>query len=320
LSQESEANLRPSAYSVAGSSSVAALAQVRQQAFSGIAGQARYIPVTRPEVIQPAWLERVFDRLARRAALAGGIAALVLLVALALPVWSALRGGSATASTSSVSVRSSAGVTGTTATRVEDLGAATFVGGVPFVQRLRYFDAVTGAGSPSRLFVAGGREASLAEYLRDVGNQVALPYLNDAINTRDAIERYAVAVAENDRIEQARLGAASAASAPISVWQAPSPDSGTRLPSTVTFYACVGNGFCGNMANGEQAYAGAAACSTNLPFGTRFIIANDPSGRVFTCLDRGALSSTWVDIWFYDAADGWAWQSMVGTSSDIIIK
>jgi hypothetical protein len=216
-------------------------------------------------------------------------------------------------------VTSSAGVTGTTATRVEDLSAATFVGGVPFVQRLRYFDAVTGASSPSQLFVAGGREASLAGYLRDVGNQVALPYLNDALVTSDTIERYAAAVAENERTQQARLTAASAA-APISVWQAPSVASGTQLASTVTFYACIGNGFCGNMANGQQAYDGAAACSSNLPFGTRFTIVNDPSGRVFTCLDRGALSATWVDIWFYDAADGWAWQSLVGTSSDIIIK
>jgi hypothetical protein len=41
---------------------------------------------------------------------------------------------------------------------------------------------------------------------------------------------------------------------------------------------------------------------------------------VFTCLDRGALSATWVDVWFYDIADGWAWQSLVGTSGEIIIK
>jgi hypothetical protein len=318
MSQEPDPNSRQSAYSVTGSRSVAVLAQVRQQAFSGVAGQPRYIPLTRPEAIQPGWLERVFDGLAKQAAVAGGIAALVLIVALALPIWSALRGGEGAAATSSVSVRSSAGVTGTTATRVEDLSATTFVGGVPFVQRLRYFDAVTGASSPSRLFVAGGREASLAEYLRDVGNQVALPYLNDAVNTRDRIELYAAAVEENERAARAQL--AAVVPAPITAWQAPSAASGTRLNSTVTFYACVGNGFCGNMANGQQAYAGAAACSTNLPFGTRFTIADDPSGRVFTCLDRGALSSTWVDVWFYDAADGWAWQSIVGTNSDIIIK
>lgn len=318
MSQELDPNSRPSAYSVTGSSSVAALAQVRQQAFSGIAGQPRYIPLTRPEAIQPGWLERAFDRLAKQAALAGAIAALVLLVALALPVWSAVRGSEGAAATSSVSVRSSAGVTGTTATRVEDLSATTFVGGVPFLQRLRYFDAVTGASSPSRLFVAGGREASLAEYMRDVGNQVALPYLNDAVTTSDTIVRYAAAVDENERAARARL--AAVVPAPIRAWQSPSVAGGTRLNSTVTFYACVGNGFCGNMANGQQAYEGAAACSTNLPFGTRFTIADDPSGRVFTCLDRGALSSTWVDVWFYDIADGWAWQSIVGTNSDIIIK
>jgi hypothetical protein len=318
MSQGKEANLKPSAYSVTGGSSVGALAQVRQQAFSGIAGQPRYIPVSRPDIVEPSWLERVFDRLAKQAALAGGIAAIVLLVALALPVWSALR-GSSSAATSSYSVASSVGVTGTASTRVEDLSAATFVGAVPFIQRLRYFDATTGTMSPSELFVTGGREAGLAGYLRDVGSQVALPYLSDALATSDRIQRYGAAVAENQRIEQAREAALSAA-APISVWQAPLPAAGTRLPSTVTFYSCVGNGFCGNMANGQPAFAGAAACSTNLPFGTRFTIANDPSGRVFTCLDRGALSATWVDIWFYDASDGWAWQSIVGTSSEVIIK
>ena len=57
----------------------------------------------------------------------------------------------------------------------------------------------------------------------------------------------------------------------------------------------------------------------NLPFGTRFVITDDPSQRIFVCLDRGALAATWVDVWFYDVADGWAWQSGLGTRSDIII-
>jgi hypothetical protein len=73
------------------------------------------------------------------------------------------------------------------------------------------------------------------------------------------------------------------------------------------------------MANGQQAFPGAAACSYNMPFGTKFRIENDPAGRVFVCADRGALSASWVDIWFYDNADGWAWQSTVGTRSNIII-
>jgi hypothetical protein len=81
----------------------------------------------------------------------------------------------------------------------------------------------------------------------------------------------------------------------------------------------VGNGFCGNMASGQRPFPGAAACSSNLPMGTRFVIADDPNQTVFTCLDRGALAATWVDVWFYDAADGWAWQANVGTSSEITI-
>ena len=74
------------------------------------------------------------------------------------------------------------------------------------------------------------------------------------------------------------------------------------------------------MANGQQVFAGAAACSYNLSFGTRFQIANDPTGRTYVCLDRGVPNATWVDIWFYDAADGWDWQTAFGsTRGDIII-
>lgn len=88
----------------------------------------------------------------------------------------------------------------------------------------------------------------------------------------------------------------------------------------VTFYACLGNGFCGLMANGQQAFEGAAACSSDLPTGTRFSIVTDPTGRTYECLDRGRLAPTWVDVWWYDAADGWAWQSQVGSWSDIIVQ
>jgi hypothetical protein len=96
--------------------------------------------------------------------------------------------------------------------------------------------------------------------------------------------------------------------------------SGTRIPgATVTFYSCIDNGFCGNMATGDPVFAGAAACSADMPFGTRFVVANDPTGQVFVCMDRGLLAPTWVDVWFYDVADGWAWQAPVGTHSDIII-
>ncbi len=87
----------------------------------------------------------------------------------------------------------------------------------------------------------------------------------------------------------------------------------------VTFYDCLEQGFCGAMYNGEQVYEGAAACSWNLPLGTRFVIENDPTQRVYICLDRGLLADTWVDIFFYDPDDGWLWQQVVGRYSTIHI-
>jgi len=87
----------------------------------------------------------------------------------------------------------------------------------------------------------------------------------------------------------------------------------------ITFYSCTGEGFCGNMSNGEPVREGAVACSSDLPLGTTLRILSDPSRRVLVCLDRGMLSPTWIDVFFYDAADGWAWQSVVGTVSDIEI-
>jgi hypothetical protein len=245
---------------------------------------------------------------------AAGIAAAVLLLATALPALAALRSGDVTARPLAT-YTSSAGVTGSAATRMEDLSATTFVGQVPFVQQLRYISAVSGSQPEAQLFVDTARQASVAQYVQDVGTQMALPYLRDAITTNNAAVAYAKAIEQQQR----QQAVAAAISGPA--WQAPAITAGTRIPgSTVTFYACVGNGFCGAMANGQQVFAGAAACSSDLPFGTRFTVVNDPTGQVFTCLDRGALSSTWVDIWFYDVAQGYAWQSYVGTVSDIIIQ
>ncbi|HLG10778.1 MAG TPA: hypothetical protein VI876_03375 [Dehalococcoidia bacterium] len=80
----------------------------------------------------------------------------------------------------------------------------------------------------------------------------------------------------------------------------------------LTFYDCLDQGFCGNMKSGTKVYEGAAACSWNLPEGTRFRILNDPTKRIYVCEDRGILDDTWVDIFFYDPEDGWAWQKAVG--------
>lgn len=100
----------------------------------------------------------------------------------------------------------------------------------------------------------------------------------------------------------------------------PQLEGGRIIPGArITFYTCVGGGFCGNMSSGHPVHEGAAACGYDLPLGTRFTIAGDPSGRVYECLDRGLLSPTQVDVWFHDAASGWLWQSQVGSWSDIII-
>ncbi len=88
---------------------------------------------------------------------------------------------------------------------------------------------------------------------------------------------------------------------------------------STTFYDCKGQGFCGTMYNGQKVYEGAAACSFDLPLGTRFRIPGDPTGRVYRCDDRGLLTATWVDIFWYDPADGWAWQSAVGRVGSIEI-
>jgi hypothetical protein len=87
----------------------------------------------------------------------------------------------------------------------------------------------------------------------------------------------------------------------------------------ITFYDCKRQGFCGSMFNGRRVYEGAAACSWNLSIGTRFRIAGDPSGRTYTCEDRGLLANTWVDIFFQDPSDGWRWQSAVGRTGSIEI-
>lgn len=87
----------------------------------------------------------------------------------------------------------------------------------------------------------------------------------------------------------------------------------------ITFYACIGNGFCNTMAGGKEPYEGAAACSYDLPLGTRLQIVNDPAHRIYTCEDRGYLSPTWIDVFFWDVADGWPWQRQVGSVSDIVI-
>jgi hypothetical protein len=99
----------------------------------------------------------------------------------------------------------------------------------------------------------------------------------------------------------------------------PPPDTGGyQLSSRLTFYSCE-EGFCGYTASGVQVGPGVAACSYNLAFGTQFYILGDPSGMIWTCLDRGWLSDTWVDVWFYSDAEGWAYTGALGDYVTIVI-
>jgi hypothetical protein len=107
--------------------------------------------------------------------------------------------------------------------------------------------------------------------------------------------------------------------APTSVPAAPATLGVTIQNVNLTFYDCASQGFCGKMYNGEKVYEGAAACSWNLPLGTRFMIVGDPTGRVYVCKDRGLLSDTWIDVFWHDPADGYAWQSIVGRHGSIVI-
>jgi hypothetical protein len=84
---------------------------------------------------------------------------------------------------------------------------------------------------------------------------------------------------------------------------------------TLTFYVCSGapygyqDGYCGTMSSGTTVYEGAAACGYSWELGTRFVIDGDPTGRVYTCEDRGYLDWFHVDVFFWDYAEGRAWRN-----------
>jgi hypothetical protein len=137
-----------------------------------------------------------------------------------------------------------------------------------------------------------------------------------------AVQRQDEAVYQALRqIDAART--ARAAAMPSSLNAASGLSAGTVIRARITIYGCTGpgGGFCHHMYSGIQAFPGAAACSNNLPLGTKLTIAGDPTGRVYECLDRGSLSPTWIDVYFEDTTDGMAWQSQLGsTVSEIEIQ
>ncbi len=113
-----------------------------------------------------------------------------------------------------------------------------------------------------------------------------------------------------------------AAAAPYSLDGSSGLAVGTVMTARITIYGCTGpgGGFCNHMSSGGTVFEGAAACSSNLPFGTKLTIDGDPTRRVYECLDRGALAPTWIDVYFENTSDGIAWQSTLGsTVTDIHI-
>lgn len=218
-----------------------------------------------------------------------GIAALV--VAAAIPAAIALFGNLGSPRTAE------SAVAGTTA-RPAPGGAAAGSGWED-----AYAAAVPSASDRGAALIAGAAEQ------RKIDTLIAL----DAWGKREAAAKTAAA-AKNQTLQAASAPARGAAQ---SLGRASGYGAGAVLLARITIYGCVGSGggFCGGMASGIKVFEGAAACSSDMAFGTKFTIAGDPTGRTYECLDRGHLSSPWVDVFFYDTADGFAWASQLGSTS-----
>lgn len=66
------------------------------------------------------------------------------------------------------------------------------------------------------------------------------------------------------------------------------------------------------MASGQVVYEGAVACGYSWALGTRIEIEGDPTGRVYVCEDRGLGPYYWLDVFFWEYADGRAWRNAIG--------
>ena len=220
----------------------------------------------------------------------GGIAVVALIPAMAAfttNLTSNSGSGNATAASASAgppaSLRAASGIGGSfeeaqsiAVPSAEDLGAAVLAGRIEFLERWE----------------------SLARM------QAAV----DAEKARQAATEAAAAEARRSQVR-------AAAAAPARTYNSASGYApGTMLTARITVYGCTGpgGGFCGGMASGYTVFEGAAACSYDLPFGTRIRIIGDATGRVYECLDRGALGSTWVDVFFYNTTEGINWASNLG--------
>jgi len=128
--------------------------------------------------------------------------------------------------------------------------------------------------------------------------------------------------AAQERAAARPVAAAAPRGVPQSLGRASGLAAGTILRARITVYGCQGpgGGFCGGMSSGVRVFEGAVACSSNLAMGTKLKIHGDPTGRVYECLDRGALPATWIDVYFHNTTDGMRWQGLLGgTVTDIEI-
>ncbi|MEX0749499.1 MAG: hypothetical protein WD359_01710 [Dehalococcoidia bacterium] len=162
--------------------------------------------------------------------------------------------------------------------------------------------------------VGGNWERSVASAAAPVEGLGALAIAGAHERDYQALVSALNQLAEEKAAATARAAAAPPLGASFSRNAASGYAVGTVLNARITIYGCVGpgGGFCGGMAGGGRVFEGAAACSSDLPFGTKVKIHGDPTGRVYECLDRGALHATWVDVYFYNTSDGIAWQSALG--------
>jgi hypothetical protein len=252
-------------------------------AFVEAAPPTRFLPSTTTTRELP----EVRGRLSRTIALAAAITVAGILFAASVPaVTTILSGGTST----------QASVTAPAYGPPAELRASSGIAG--------NWERSVSASSPSATQLGGILMAAAEEQYRwDVLR---------AINTIAAEERAREQAQGQAQVAGAR--AVPAPAAPTTLNSASGLVPGTVLTSRITIYGCTGpgGGFCGNMASGIRVFEGAAACSTNLPFGTKFTIAGDPTGRTYECLDRGALGATWVDVFFHDTSAGMAWQSSLG--------
>lgn len=183
-------------------------------------------------------------------------------------------------------------------------------------------------GPPSELRSASGIAGDWARSYNESQpstQQLGAAVVAGAIETQRWQDLSALMTIAQQREAQARAKAQAAlpgAGIPYSMGGSSGYPVGTVLHARITVYGCTGpgGGFCGHMSSGGTAFEGAAACSSNLPFGTRLTIDGDPTHRTYECLDRGNLSATWIDVFFNDTRDGMAWQSLLGgTVSNIHI-